>query len=123
MEGGEDGLSAPTGSALVPQDSKVRWDQANRTLSFGEQRIDLSEAVTASGQAVGHGWLVVDMVTSSSPITVERTARHPETGLTIELPSEDRAWVPNRDVVSDDTGRLVYLDPRADGLHIVEVSP
>jgi len=117
------GLSTPNGSALVPQQNRVRWDQANRTLSYDDVQLRLEDAVTASGQAIGKGWLVVDVVTSSSPITVTRTAHHPETGHIIELPCENRAWVPNRDVAADDTGRLVYLDPRSDGLHIVEVVP
>jgi len=119
----DDTLLPPSGPTLVEDGGRVRWDAAATTLTVDGIDWPLPEAIKASGRLVGNDWLLIDQVVAGSPIVATRTAALRETGERLHLPVDSRLYVPRADVAADADGRLLYLDPREDGLYIVRVTP
>ncbi|NOY26020.1 MAG: hypothetical protein GXP62_09130 [Oligoflexia bacterium] len=101
----------------------ILWDAASHSLHTDGLTLDLPQARVASGQQVGD-WLIVDIVVNDAPaLMVRRQAWHVPTGQVVDLPVQGRLYAPHQDAAQDDQGRLVVLDPRADGLGLLRVSP
>ena len=116
-------LLPPQGPTLVQGGGRVRWSGDTRTMTVDGVEWPLPDALKASGRLVGSDWLLVDEVRADAPIVATRTAILRETGAAYSLPVEARAYVPRADVVADEAGRLLFLDPRPDALYLVEVTP
>lgn len=117
------GLQAPRDSALDERAGAVVWDATTRTMRTDDLTVDLPQALVASGQRVGH-WLVIDAVVGDSPsLVVQRQAWHLPTGQVAQLPVTGRSYAPRGDAAQDTAGRLVVLDPREDGLGLLQVTP
>lgn len=87
-------------------------------------RVDVPGALKTGTRAFEGGgttWLVVDAVVSDAPIAVERWAQ--VGGTHVDLPVDERLYAPFGDLAVDADGRLLVLDPREDGLHLLRVSP
>lgn len=116
-----DTLRAPEGRSVVEPPHTVRW-QGDHVL-VDDVSVSIEPAMTGGARLLGDRWLVVDRVVHDHPIAVQRQAIDLAGGQTVELPVDGRAWVPRQDVAVDDQGRLLYLDPRPNGLVLVEVTP
>lgn len=115
-------LQPPSGPTLVQGAGRIRWDGAAHTMTVDGIAWPLPGAIKASGHLVSDDWLLLDAVVTESPITVTRTAILRETGESLELPVSSRLYVPDGDTAAQ-AGDLLYLDPRADGLYLVRVTP
>lgn len=119
-------LLAPPDGALLPPETRVRWDAGARTITAGNTRIALTDALKAGGRVLSGGgrrWLVLDVVVGDAPLVVERRARCLETGAEARLPVAGRLYAPSADLAVDGRGRLVWMAPFADGLWLGEVAP
>jgi hypothetical protein len=115
------GLEPTAGPALTPPAHAVRWN--GHTLQVDGQHVPI-DAAKASGRVLDGGaseWLVVEAVVGDSPIRVERWALLGDAR--VDLPVDGRLYAPTQDLAVDANGRLLVLEPRTDGLHIVRVSP
>ena len=119
----DDGLLPPEGRTLVPGAGRVRWESEQRLLTVDGVHWPLPDAIKASGRLVGEDWLLIDQVLTESPIVATRAVALRETGERHSLPVDGRRYVPRGDVALDEVGRLLYLDPRIDGLYLIRVSP
>jgi hypothetical protein len=118
-----DGLLPPEGRTLVPGPDRIRWEAEHGRLTVDGVHWPLPDAIKASARLLGSDWLLIDQVIEESPIVATRTAVLRETGEHHSLPVEGRQYVPRFDVVSDQAGGLIYLDPRVDGLYLIRVTP
>jgi hypothetical protein len=118
-----EGLLPPEGRTLVPGADRIRWEAEHGRLTVDGVHWPLPDAIKASARLIGSDWLLIDQVVGESPIVATRTAVLRETGEHHSLPVEGRQYVPRVDVVSDEAGELIYLDPRVDGLYLIRVTP
>jgi YD repeat-containing protein len=116
-------LLSPDGPTLIEAAGRITWDTAQRELLVDGVAWPLPDAIRASGRLVGEDWLLLDTVVAESPIVATRTAIWRETGESLSLPVSQRRYVPRADTAEDAEGRLLYLDPREEGLYIISVTP
>jgi hypothetical protein len=117
------GLVAPS-HVVLSEPGRLSVDGVSRSFPGA---VKVGGTVLSAG---ARGWIVASVVTSEASITVERsawpftdTAQGQVAGASTLLPTSGRAYVAGRDVAVDPDGRLLYLDPQQDGLHIVRVTP
>ncbi|MFN7143623.1 MAG: hypothetical protein ACK4YP_07610 [Myxococcota bacterium] len=109
-------LQAPSGPALVPAARKV---VRNGTSLVVDGRAVATVEGRAGGRLVGD-WLIVEAMDDGA---VTRAAIPLDGGSPVSLPVRGRLYAPAQDVAVGPDGDLAWLDPRADGLHLVRVSP
>lgn len=109
-------LSAPKGPFLVPP--------AHTLVRAGASLlVDGAPVATLTGRGGGRlygTWLLVEDMNDGA---VSRTAIPLGGGASVTLPARGRVYTPSQDVSVAPDGSLGYLDPQADGLHVVRVSP
>jgi hypothetical protein len=117
------GLQPWEGRSILDNPHPVRRsrDEAGVTIDWEGGQHRVPGALEASGRDIG-GWLVVDAVVDDRPIHVQRLVFSAE-GAQVSLPVAGRLYAPTQDLAAGPDGRLVVMDPRADGLHIWTVRP
>ena len=118
------GLVAASGPSLEKNPHPVTWDGSS--LRVDQAVVPVPNALRAGGRylaANGHHWLVVSEVTGDHPLVVARRAVDVDRGSVDVLPVSGRLYAPARDVAIDGDGRLLWLDPQVDGLHVLRVTP
>lgn len=111
------GLDAATGPHLLPPAHQARL-QAGRVTVDGAAL----GPVAAVGARVVGDWVVIEGGARGAVTT--RTAISLVTGREVGLPARAGArYRPSVDVAAGPDGDLVYLEPAADGLHLIRVSP
>ncbi len=118
-----DPLGAPSGPALRPAARRME-KQGDALLVDGER------VVTGIGRGGGRllgDWLIVETMdegtVTRSAVPVSRGRAAPVVEDAIPLPVRGRLYAPARDVSVAPDGSLGWIDPRADGLHLVRVAP
>lgn len=115
-------LQAAEGPALREPRHRARVD-AGVVIAAG-QAVQVDGALKASARMLDGGgttWVIVDAVVADAPIAVDRWAVAGDTR--VELPVDERLYAPFGDLAVDADGRLLVLDPQADGLHLLRVTP
>ncbi|MES2642451.1 MAG: hypothetical protein V4850_23410 [Myxococcota bacterium] len=115
MTGGG-GLASYDGPSLRPPTRVVR--RVGDALFVNDRRI-ATLAGRGGGRLLGD-WLLVEEMDDG---TVSRRAVSLRDGAEVALPVEGRLYAPSRDVACAPDGTLGWIDPRADGLHIAQVTP
>ena len=110
-------LTAPTGPALLPAarmvekvGSRIRVDGVTIAEISGEK----------GGARVLGDWVIVESLSAGA---VTRTAIALDGGTRVTLPVRGRLYAPTDDISVSPEGELGWIDPRADGLHLVRVTP
>ncbi|MDP2309621.1 MAG: hypothetical protein Q8P18_26610 [Pseudomonadota bacterium] len=107
-------LSPPQGASLVPP--------ARRVVRSGTSLVVDGETIaTFEGRGGGRllgDWLLVEAVNDGA---VSRMAISLEGRVTVSLPVGGRMYAPMQDVAVGPDGGIGWLDPQADGLHLVRV--
>lgn len=109
-------LTAPKGPSLLAP--------SRRVMRSGTSIVVDGQSVATVGERGGGklfgDWLLVESVERGS---VSRVAIPLEGGVSVALPVRGRLYAPAQGVAVGPDGELGWLDPRADGLHIVRVAP
>lgn len=119
------GLDTRTGAVFRPSPWHL-WRSADPCCTV---RLDAAsvrvEAIKAGARVFPAGesrWLVVDAVVADAPIQVERHFFQGTTELA-EIDLSGRLYNPTQDVAAGANGQIVQLLPRADGLHLITLTP
>jgi hypothetical protein len=114
---------APGGALDVVHGPSLRAPARQLVRDGATLRVDGKAVVTlpvrGGGRLLGD-WLLVETMDDG---TASRRALPVDGGAAVTLPVRGRVYTPQRDVAVGPDGDLGWLDPRADGLHLVRVSP
>lgn len=124
IKGGQ--IGAWDGPRVSAPQVSVRRRADDHALQVGGRLIPVADALAVSGRALvggGRTWLIIERVVSDAPLSVERQALCLETGRRVDLGPGERSYAPSSDLSVNGRGQLLWLSPRPDGAHIVEVDP